>query len=299
MKPIDGRNPRDRRVPELPPTDARIRVIIDTDAGCEVDDQYAIALALLSPERFRIEGFVSQQWGSPDTLDRSVEEIGRVIEKAGMAGRFPVHRGAPPLQWIDVPERAEGVDFIVETALTSDPQDPLWIISLGAISNVASAYLTEPAIADHVRLLWHTRSQWPVRGANFNILGDLNAARRVFSSDLPLVMFDTGTYLRWTMEESEQRIKPHGALGEYLHAIRAALPYARAYEKGFFDLGDVALLVDPSLGEYDAETAPSLGTDSNFEFYRPQGQVLRVHHIDRRGTLDLLCRKLAEGAPSK
>ncbi len=273
-------------------------MLIDTDAGCEVDDQYAIALALLSPERFRIEGFVSQQWGSPDTLDRSVEEIERVIEKAGMAGQFPVHRGAPPLQWIDVPERADGVDFIVETALASDPDDPLWVISLGAISNVASAYLTEPAIADHIRLLWHTRSQWPVRGANFNILGDLNAARRVFCSDIPLVMFDTGTYLRWTIEESEERIKPHGPLGDYLHAIRAALPYARAYEKGFFDLGDVALLVDPSLGEYDVATALRLEPDSTFNSSAPQGEVLRVHHIDRRGTLDLLCRKLAEGSPA-
>jgi len=180
-------------VPQIPPPDRKIRLLIDTDAGCEIDDQYAIALAVLSPERFEIEGFVSVQWGSPDTLDRTVREIETVLEKAAVAGRYPVRRGSDPLRYIDLPEESEGVDFIIERAMAPDRVEPLYVVSLGAATNIASACIKEPAIARRIVSVYHTRSQWPVRGANANILMDLKAARRVFSSDLPLIMFDTGT----------------------------------------------------------------------------------------------------------
>ena len=142
-----------RRVPTIPDPGTKIRVIIDTDAGCEIDDQYAIALALLCPERFEIEGFVSCQWGSPDTLDKSVEEIERVLEKAGMAGKYPVKRGSAPIQWWDIPEESEGVDFIIERARAADAGNPLFVVALGASTNIASAVMKEPAIADRVSVV--------------------------------------------------------------------------------------------------------------------------------------------------
>jgi hypothetical protein len=67
--------------------------VIDSDAKNEIDDQWAIALAILSPERFQIEGFVGanfdNQRGGPDGVVKSVREIETVLEKAGMAGRLP------------------------------------------------------------------------------------------------------------------------------------------------------------------------------------------------------------------
>ena len=55
-------NAADRRVPVIPPKDQKLRVIIDADAHNEIDDVWAIALALLSPERFQIEGFVAAKF---------------------------------------------------------------------------------------------------------------------------------------------------------------------------------------------------------------------------------------------
>ena len=47
----------DRRVPKMPVSGQKIPVIIDTDAACEIDDLYAIALAVLCQDRFDIKGF--------------------------------------------------------------------------------------------------------------------------------------------------------------------------------------------------------------------------------------------------
>ena len=60
---------------------------------------------------------------------------------------------------------------------------------------------------------------------------------------MDFVLFDTGTYLTCPMEESEQRLKPCGPLGEYLHEYRHTNPYFSRSDKGFFDLGDIAAQV--------------------------------------------------------
>ncbi|HHH76462.1 MAG TPA: hypothetical protein ENL03_05505 [Phycisphaerae bacterium] len=283
-----------RRVPEIPAVGKRIRLLVDTDAGCEVDDQYAIALALLYPERFDLVGFTGEHWGSPDTLDKTVHEIETVMEKAGMAGKYPIMRGSDSLKWFDYPEPSEAVDFIIDQAMASDPDDPLYIVAIGSSTNIASAFMTEPRIAEKIVMVYHTRSQWPIRGANMNITLDLKAARHIFSSNIPLVMFDTGTYIRCPKKKSERILKPFSPLGAYLHDIRVNSPHAgcRSETKGFFDIGDIALLIDPSIAEWDVETAPLLKSDSIFDFTKPQGQVLRVYHCSREGCFDLLHKGL-------
>ena len=91
----------------------------------------------------------------------------------------------------------------------------------------------DPDIARRVRVFWHGRTRWPDKCWNFNAYNDLKAVRVVFTSDLPLILFDTGTYLRCPMEESARRILPHGALGRYLHEFRLQKPWFQSPTKGF------------------------------------------------------------------
>ena len=52
----------------------RIRVILDTDAACEADDQYAIVHALLTP-RFIMKGIIAEQFREENSVDKSYNEI--------------------------------------------------------------------------------------------------------------------------------------------------------------------------------------------------------------------------------
>ncbi len=285
-----------RRVPSIPPADQRLRVVIDSDAKNEIDDQYAIALALACPERFAIEGFVGanydNSWGGPGSVAKSVAEIELVLEKAGMRGRFPVLAGSDPMRYSREPSRSEGVDFIVERAMAATPDDPLWIVSLGSATNIASAWLARPEIADRVVAFWHGRTHWPEKCANFNVYGDVRAARSLFASNLPFVLFDTGTYLRATMEETERRLAVHGELGRYLHEYRRARPHWMTDEKGFFDLGDIAALADPGVACWEETGCPEVGWDLTYRFTGEPGRMLRCYHIDRDATFDLLFRSM-------
>jgi purine nucleosidase len=268
-----------------------VRVIIDLDAANEVDDQYALALALGFPEKIRIEGLVAAHFGDAGGsagIEKSYAEILRILEKAGMSGRFPVKRGADPLQYRDRIPANEGVDFIIEKAKASTPEDPLWLVLLGPATNAAAALLKEPGIADRLVVFWHGRTQWPVRCWNFNAYNDIRAARLLFELPCRFILFDTGTHLRIPMEETQRRFAPLGPLGAYLHEIRNQKPWYASPGKGFFDLGDIAALADPSCVRWERVEAPGVDHDLRYDFARKNGEIVRIYHVETEPAFNLL-----------
>jgi len=289
-------DPENRTVPRIPPRGERLRVLIDSDAKNEIDDQWAITLAILSPERFAIEGFVGANFdnerGGPDGVEKSVREIETILEKTGMAGKWPVRRGSHPMQYRFQPSESEGVDFIIDRAMAGSPDDPLWVIGLGAATDMASAFLKAPEILDRVVVFWHFRTKWPEKCWNFNVFGDVRAARLLFHSPLSFVLFDTGTHLTCPMEESEQMVRPYGEIGEYLHEYRRTSKGWMSPEKGFFDLGDIAALVDPELASWEEAECPEVDRDLSYRFKGTLGSILRCGDVDRDRTFALLYDKL-------
>ena len=289
---------RPRPLPPAPPTDRPLRVLIDSDTGAEVDDQHAIALAILRPDRLNLVGFVATHFadhGGPQGTARSAAQIENVLEAAGMAGKYLVRPGGDPLAYDTQPQRSPGAEFIIEQALADD--DPLWVVGLGACSNIASALLIEPAIAERMVVVWHSRCKhWPARFASWNGLNDLSAVRALSRSRVPLVWFDTGTYLRLTMEVSEERVRPRGRLGTLLHEIRLDKPFACRPDKAMFDVGDIAYLIDPSLCESEQAAVPEITPELEFTWPRDNGQMHRIYQINNAAALDLLYDVLKQHA---
>ena len=286
----------------IPPKDKKMRLLIVSDATNEIDDIWAISLAILYPERFIIEGFVGSNYdhtGSgigPKSIDLSVKEIQLLLEKAGMKGRYPVYPGGHPMQYEFQPSPSAGCDFIIERAMAGTPQDPLWIVGLGAATDLASAYLKEPAIRDRVVFFWHGRTHptWPYRAVNYNVKGDMHAARMLFHAPLPLILFDTGTNLfAGDMEESSKYIRPFGELGQYLFDYRLKHAAWSKKDKAMFDLGDIAVLIDPDIGKWEQSVCPTVSYYMDYNFYKTNGCMLRCLDIDREKTYRLLYDRIS------
>jgi purine nucleosidase len=268
-----------------------VRIIIDSDTANEVDDQYALALALGFPERFHLEGLIAAHFGDAGGstgIAKSYAEMQRILEKAGMTGRFPVKRGADPLQYRDRVPANEGVNFIIERAKAATPEDPLWLVLLGPATDAAVALLQAPEIADRLVVFWHGRTQWPVRCWNFNAYNDIRAARLLFELPCRFILFDTGTYLRIPMEETQRRFGPLGPLGSYLYEIRKRKPQYASPKKGFFDLGDVAAIADPSCARWEKTAAPRVDQDLRYDFSKDYGEIVRIYHVEGEPTFNLL-----------
>jgi purine nucleosidase len=294
---IQKRDASQRSIPVIPPKGEKLRVVIDSDAHNEIDDVWAVALALLSPERFQIEGFVAANYDNenlgagPRSVETSANTIDDLLRKTGLAGKIPVKFGSPPMRYQFEPVESEGVDFIIEKAMASTPEDPLWLIGLGAATNIASAYLKEPRIAERTIIFWHGRTEWPQRAMNFNVIGDVRAARMLFHSDLSFVLFDTGGHLFCPMEESEQWVE-FSELGRFLHEFRFQNQWYQSPTKGFYDLGDIAALLDPDIATWEIASCPEVMWDLAYRFSNRKGRILRCSDVDRDKTFELLRQKL-------
>jgi inosine-uridine nucleoside N-ribohydrolase len=173
------------------PKNRKIRVIINTDAKNEADDQFAIVHHLLSP-RFMIKGLIGAHFearhdmGNEESMEMSCKEIEHILDIMELSDTYKVSRGATkPLQDESTPEISEGAKLIIEEALKDD-DTPLFAVFLGAITDLASAYLMEPKIAEKLNAVWIGGGEWPVGDFEFNLMQDINAANVVFCSDINL-----------------------------------------------------------------------------------------------------------------
>src|SRR5919202_1636970 len=145
-------------VPSLPPAGV-VRVVVDTDTYNEIDDQFAVVYALLSPERIRVEALYAAPFhnqrstGPEDGMHKSYDELLRLLERLPEHRSTPVHHGSG--NWLaaaDRPLPSPAATDLVERAGGTD--GPLYVVTLGAPTNVASALLAAAAIADSIVGVW-------------------------------------------------------------------------------------------------------------------------------------------------
>ena len=128
-----------------PPEACRVRVIIDTDAKNEGDDDFAILHHLLTPQ-FDVRGIcathfevkTTQRGLPPHSMERSYQEVCRLLNAAHIDD-VPVFHGctAPLASPEDAPD-CEAVEFLIQEALRDDPA-PLYIAAQGAMTNIAAS----------------------------------------------------------------------------------------------------------------------------------------------------------------
>jgi purine nucleosidase len=291
---------KNRTIPALPPPGQSLHIIIDTDTANEIDDLYAIALALRAPDRFRIEGFIAThfaQIAGRDSIDESYELLQELLDVAGTDDQFKVVGGGDPIPYLDEPSDSDGVRLIIERAHNGGEDDPLWVVGLGAATNLASALLLDPSILPKVRYVFHARSEWswPQRSEQFNVGGDVRAARYLLESGVPLVWFDTGTQLTCPMSETAERLLPLGGLPAFLHEYRLRKPGFQREDKGFFDLGDIAWMMQPDVCQTEIVDVPHMDWKMAFRHEGDLGQMVRVSQIARQPVWQLFFERMAAG----
>lgn len=287
------------------PESKRIRLIIDTDAKNEADDQFAIVHALLTP-RFSNKGIIAAHFGTERTqnsMEESYEECEKIVSLLGMTGDIPLYRGA---QRAMTDERtaavSEGAEFIIREAMKDDAM-PLYVISLGAITDLASAYLMEPRIADRLTAIWIGGGQWPDGEREFNLSNDIDAANVVMASNIPLWVVPRNVYstIRVSLAELALKVRPYGAIGDYLFQQMVDFNHAAAgnprFPKGeMWSLGDspaVSLLLDSHEYAYDMKPAPRVTRDMRYVHHQKERLIRWYNEVDARFTLEDMYAKIA------
>ena len=255
----------------------QVRIVVDTDAANYFDDQFAIAYAALSREAIEIEAlcaapFTNQRVSLPEAgMERSYEEIGKVLGMLGMEGRIPVLEGSRTMiEQPGAPVDSPAARDIVERAMRPDsPVD--YIVSIGAATNVASALLMEPEVGRRTTVVWLGGTPYHFPSASeFNLRQDPHAVRTLFDAGARLVHFPApglAENLRTTREEVGRRLRGTPAIGSYLAELFLSLselghsPGGLSRTMAIWDLAPVAWLVNPEWVESVRTSSPSLSED--------------------------------------
>lgn len=141
-------------------TEEKMRVIFDTDANNELDDQHALAYLLLNGDVFAVEGVTVNATRGGGPVDEQYREAYRVMQLCSVADKIKLLKGANGTfrdieRTIDSTtfDGKEAVDFIIERAHATATK-PLVVIAVGKLTNVALALRKDPSIASRIRLVW-------------------------------------------------------------------------------------------------------------------------------------------------
>ena len=303
----------------------RMRVIIDNDFSGDPDDLFQLVHHVLSPS-VEIPFVIGSHLSPTDPFDSSdvqAENAVRIArETLALLGReddYAVLLGSNvALTSLDTPIRTEAAEAIVAEAMRDDTDLPLYVALGAGFTELASAYLIEPRIADRLTAIWiggneHEGIAVPPPGADqveYNLNIDILAGQVVFNhSTIPVWQVPRNMYRQCLVSyaELDERVRPMGRIGAYMvEAIERVADGARGHgiEMGeTYALGDSPLVLLTALqSAFQPDSAssfhvtiptPTLELDGS---YTPNaaGRPLRVYtQVDVRLMFEDLFLKLA------
>lgn len=286
------------------------RVIIDTDAKNEADDQFAIVHALLS-ETLDVRGLIAAHFGterSDTSMLDSRAEIDLLLEHLGRSDVRVENGAADPLPDETTAADSPGARLIVEEA-RKEGEGPLQIAFLGPLTDMAAALLLDPGIAEtDTTVIWIGGPGYGEREtgdrSEFNLRNDIAAANVVFRSGIRIWQVPRTAYVMTSVgyAELEEKVRPCGELGAYL--VDQLIDWNATWHREPIEhraLGDspaIGLMLNPMGGQFRTVPAPTFGAEGGL--LPGTGGTVRVCELyDSRYLLEDMFAKLRRFAASR
>lgn len=293
MKPVFPAISEEVRLSMLALPEGQVDAVLDTDTYNEIDDQFAVVYALLSPERIRLRAIYAAPFynekshGPRDGMEKSYEEIGRILSRMGASSEGLAFRGSEGyLPGEETPVESAAARDLVEKARGYTSERPLYVIAIGAITNVASAILMAPDIIDKIVVVWlggHALHWKDTR--EFNLIQDVPAARVVFGCGVPVVQLPcAGVVDRLTlsMSEIEDYVRGRGAIGDFLaENVAACFEDPKGRSRVIWDISTIAWLVCPEGVRTQLRHSPIVSAEGLYSVDHSRHLIRSAYWIDR------------------
>jgi len=303
---VIGTNGQNAPVENTKHINSRIRVIIDNDFGGDPDGLFQLAHHLLSSS-VEIKGIIGSKhydggfFGYSGSAEYSCEMAGKLLEVMHLKDKYTVYQGGnTALTDTLTPIESEGAMAIVKEAMRTDTEKPLYIVCGAGLTNIASAYLMEPQIAEKIILVWIGGTEykdltWPPPGASlnweYNTGIDIKACQVIFNqSQIPIWQVPRDAYRQALTSYSElvSKVKNKGQIGKFLvERLEDLMMRAQGSLGEAYVLGDSPLVlltalqssweVDPSSSKYLLKEAPKITNAGLFQ-ENPSGREIRVYY---------------------
>lgn len=278
----------------------QLRVIIDTDAACEADDPFAIVHGLLS-KKLDVKAIFAEHFNSPDSTKKSYDEIVTTLQL--MEIDIPAFMGEPgkysELQSNTISPASE---FLITEANKTDER-PLFVLCLGAITNIATAIKKCPEITEKMTVVWiggHNLENSNPDHIEFNSGNDIDAINIVISSGVEFWQIPNNVYgsMHIGIAEIQKRISPCGKIGKHLfeNLVDYNLSEYADWTAGeSWSLGDspaIGVALEPNCGNYVYCEAPIFNADTSYRFEQGRPLIRVYKSINSRFIIEDLISKL-------
>lgn len=294
--------------PQIPPQSPghgdRPRVVLDTDTYNEIDDQFAVAYLLraydlVEPEALYAAPFHNSRSSGPaDGMEKSYAEIEQLLARLGMP-EFPHFRGATAtMPDPKTPIESDTTADLIARGRSASSDERLTIVAIGAITNVASALVSAPDLAETCNVVWLGGNYpgWP-RSGEFNLNGDVNAARAVFASGVPVYLmpaWGVSSHLTTTREELAAHLDLDDPLCRFLYDRFVEYgPADTMWAKEIWDIAGVAWCVLPGAVRSVPMPVPDIADDGGYVMRAGERFMRVATELDRNAIYRDLARRLA------
>jgi purine nucleosidase len=282
------------RITRLQPPTGKVQMVLDTDTYNEVDDQFAVVQALLSPEKLEVLAlyaapfFNDRSTGPADGMEKSYQEILALLKRLDVSPAGMVFRGSDRYlpDWDHPVESDAARDLIAKVMARSVDYDPLYVVAIGAITNVASAILMQPEIIRRIVVVWlgGNAFHWPDT-REFNLWQDVSAARVIFDCGVPLVQLPcmgVVSHLHTTVAEIERYVAGRGAIGDYLaETVKSYHADHFGWSKVIWDIAAISYLLDPSWTPSHLVHSPIITDQGTWSFDNGRHLIRSAYHVHR------------------
>lgn len=278
---------------EYPGREQKIDLVLDTDAATEVDDPFAIAYAMLSPDRFCVRALYAAPFAMNDRacdpavgMEMSYQEILNVMWLAGVSRPDCVFRGSTRyLQTSEKPEASPAALDLIARAKTYSPTNPLYVAAIGAGTNIANAILLEPEMIRNLVIVWLAGDDPSQTPNTYNVYQDVRAAQVIFDCGVPLVFMPcnfVSSHLITSMPELHTCLDHANPLCEYLVDIVGR--YGRqhfAWGKQIWDLAAIGYLMDAGWSTSALIPSPIITPQLTYSFDPRRHLIRAVRSVSR------------------
>jgi len=302
----------------------RMRIIIDNDFGGDPDGLFELVQHLLSPS-VEIRAIIGSHLRPGDGFDPSKEtathpkqKVEEVLSIMNLSNQYPVYAGTNfPLENDSTAQRSDAANAIIKEAMRDDSKLPLYVVCGAGLTDLASAFLLEPKIANRLTLIWiggpeYTDLAPPPPGytsLEYNLGIDIKAGQVIFNkSAIPIWQVPRNAYRQVMLPYSSLllKVKTQGKIGEYLTAnLERVMKMGIKYNFNIGELyivGDSPLVLftalqssfepDPSSSKYVLRPSPLINNEGLYEVNN-SGRNIRVYtQLDVQLLLDDLYSKL-------
>ncbi len=241
--------------------DGIIDIVIDTDTYNEIDDQFAIVYALQSKERFNVKAIYACPFYKPeynfksdspkDGMIKSYNEAKDLLKIMNINSKNFLFKGSTYF-CNDELEHSESVDHLIDLVMNNyTPENRLYFVGIGALTNLGNALRIEPRIAQRITVVWlggptHDSN----RASEFNLHQDIAAVKAVFESDAPLIQvpcFGVTSHLLTSIHELKS------TLDLSIPIVKRLVDTYESYEEDHFgynkeiwDIAPIGFLINPT-----------------------------------------------------